>query len=134
MADLTDNKFRVFEREQEPIPRQALVKAGEADIYVGAVVALDSGGTEFVHASATERCVGIAQNHAAAGEELIVHFGHIERLPFTGATSGSIGVLVYATDDSTLTLTPNTCIVGLIVDVPSDGTANQFEILVNTGH
>lgn len=89
----------------------SLTVAEGATIYEGAFVfALKETGEAVVEgpAKATHVFVGIATHGATAGQKVqLKHRGFVE-MPVTGASAGSIGAIVYASDDDTLTLTPDT--------------------------
>ena len=111
---LTTNKVRKLTNPDLAIVRQATVASG-VTIYDGAIVSLNASGEAIVGVSTT-KFGGIAQNYAEAGENVTLHYNHVEELPLA-TTVANIGVAVYATSDNVLTLTPNTCIVGYIVNI-----------------
>jgi len=80
-------------------------------IYEGAFVfALKADSTAVVASPAisTHQFAGVAIKPASAGERVRVkHRGMIE-MPVTGASAASAGAIVYASDDTTLTLTAGT--------------------------
>ncbi len=88
-----------------------LVVSASVIIYQGAFVfALKSNGTAVVASPAisTHVFAGIAIFGQTAGNKVDVkHRGFVE-MPVTGANNGSVGAIVYASDDNTLTLTAST--------------------------
>ena len=88
-----------------------LTVAAGVTIFEGAFVfALKADGTAVVAspALATHAFAGIAIYGATAGQRVHVkHRGFVEA-PVTGASVASVGLIVYATDDDTLTLTAST--------------------------
>lgn len=89
---------------------EATVAAG-VTIYEGAFVfALKSDGTAVVATPAisTHAFYGVAIAGATAGNKVrFKHRGFIQ-MPVTGASAASVGAIVYASDDNTLTLTAST--------------------------
>jgi predicted RecA/RadA family phage recombinase len=104
---LSADKVRKFELGDT----NELVVAAGVTIYQGAFVfALKADGTAVVAAPAisTHAFAGIAIAGATAGNKVrIKHRGFIEA-PVTGASAASVGAIVYASDDDTLTLTAST--------------------------
>ena len=88
-----------------------LTVAAGVTIYEGAFVfALKSAGTAVVAAPAisTHVFAGIAIFGQTAGQKIDVkHRGFVE-MPVTGASAASVGAIVYASDDNTLTLIAST--------------------------
>lgn len=88
-----------------------LVVASGVTIYEGAFVfALKADGTAVVASPAisTHVFAGIAIFGQTAGNKVDVkHRGFVE-MPVTGASAASVGAIVYASDDNTLTLTAST--------------------------
>ena len=126
---LATNKSRSITRPDLALERQLEVAAANT-IYEGAIVAIDGSGNAIVP-TGSEICVGIAAGAAEATETVRIQFNHVEELTLTGADDSAVGILLYATDDNTLTATPNTCIVGVVVDVL---TADRVLVLVTCGN
>jgi hypothetical protein len=116
---LATNKVSKTKHDDLAIVRQAVVAAG-VTIYEGAMVSLNASG-EAIVAVSTTKFGGIAQNYGVAGDTITLHYNHVEELPLA-TTVANIGVAVYATSDNVLTLTPNTCIVGYIVNIVDAAT------------
>lgn len=95
-----------------------LVVASGVTIYEGAFVfALKADGTAVVASPAisTHAFAGIAERGAVAGENVRVKEAGKVQMPVTGASAASVGAIVYASDDGTLTLTASTNVpVGVV--------------------
>lgn len=96
----------------------ALTVASGVTIYEGALVfALKSSGQAVVASPAisTHSFAGIAIKGAVAGENVrLKESGKVE-MPVTGASAASVGQIVYASADDTLTLTASTNVpVGIV--------------------
>jgi hypothetical protein len=88
-----------------------LTVASGVTIYEGAFVfALKSSGEAVVASPAisTHAFVGIAIKGATAGNKVRVKDRGKVEMAVTGASAASVGAIVYATDDGTLTLTAST--------------------------
>lgn len=88
-----------------------LTVASGVTVYEGAFVfALKSSGQAVVASPAisTHSFAGIAIKGAAAGETVRVKDNGKVQMPVTGASAASVGQIVYASDDGTLTLTAST--------------------------
>ena len=88
-----------------------LTVASGVTIYEGALVmALKSDGTAVVASPAisTHSFAGIAIKGAAAGEKVQVKESGKVEMAVTGASAASVGAIVYASADDTLTLTAST--------------------------
>lgn len=88
-----------------------LTVAATVTIYEGAFVfALKADGTAVVASPAisTHAFAGIAIQGATAGNRVRVKDRGKVIMPVTGASAASVGAIVYASDDGTLTLTAST--------------------------
>jgi hypothetical protein len=89
----------------------ALVVAAGVTVYEGALVfALKSSGEAVVASPAisTHSFAGIAIKGAVAGDKVrLKHRGKVQ-MAVTGASAASVGAIVYASADDTLTLTAST--------------------------
>ena len=88
-----------------------LVVAAGVTVFEGAIVfALKADGTAVVGSPAisTHAFAGIAIKSAAAGEKVRMKESGKVIMPVTGASAASVGAIVYASDDGTLTLTAST--------------------------
>lgn len=119
----------IIENPIRRLTRAALLTKAATTIYQGACVALDATGT-VINATSTRPCLGFARDGSTAGEQCIIDWGYAVRLTISGVGAANVGSLVYATDSNTFTLTPNTCIVGVINDI-IDATNNVVSVVVN---
>ena len=88
-----------------------LTVASGATIYEGAFTfALKADGTAVVASPAisTHAFAGIAIEKATAGNRVRVKDRGKVVMPVTGSSAASVGAIVYASDDNTLTLTAST--------------------------
>ena len=88
-----------------------LTVAASVTVYEGAFVfALKADGTAVVASPAisTHAFAGIAIEKATAGNRVRVKDRGKVVMPVTGASAASVGTIVYASDDGTLTLTAST--------------------------
>lgn len=88
-----------------------LTVAADVTIYEGAFVfALKADGTAVVASPAisTHSFAGIAIEGATAGERVRLKDRGKVQMPVTGASAASVGAIVYASADDTLTLTAST--------------------------
>lgn len=88
-----------------------LTVAATVTIYEGAFVfALKADGTAVVASPAisTHAFAGIAIEKATAGNRVRLKDRGKVQMPVTGASAASVGTIVYASDDGTLTLTAST--------------------------
>jgi len=88
-----------------------LTVAATVTIYEGAFVfALKADGTAVVASPAisTHAFAGIAIQGATAGNRVRLKDRGKVQMPVTGASAASVGAIVYASDDGTLTLTAST--------------------------
>lgn len=88
-----------------------LTVASGVTIYEGAFAfALKADGTAVVASPAisTHAFAGIAIEKATAGNRVKLRDRGKVSMPVTGASAASVGAIVYATDDNTLTLTAST--------------------------
>lgn len=112
---LSADKVRSYEIGEE----NQLVVASSVTIYEGAFVfALKSSGQAVVASPAisTHAFAGIAMYGATAGNLVRVKRNGCVVAPVTGASAASVGQIVYASDDDTLTLTASTNVpVGQVV-------------------
>jgi hypothetical protein len=96
-----------------------LVVAAGVTIYEGAFVfALKADGTAVVASPAvsTHAFAGIAKRGATAGTKVKLEKTGMVVAAVTGASAASVGQIVYASDDDTLTLTASTNVpVGQVV-------------------
>ena len=98
---------RVYELGDE----NELTVAATVTIYEGAFVfALKADGTAVVASPAisTHAFAGIAIEKATAGNRVRLKDRGKVQMPVTGASAASVGTIVYASDDGTLTLTAST--------------------------
>lgn len=131
---LTANKERITQRPDLAFETYFNV-AASLEIFQGALLSVDASGN-IVKAVSTARCAGVAYeyyNNTVASptttKPLRVEYNHIEQFTLAGVTDAAIDTLVYATADDTLTLTPNTCIVGYIRKI--SGTTIWVEVSLN---
>lgn len=104
---LSADKIRRFELGD----LNALTVASGVTIYEGAFVfALKSSGEAVVASPAisTHVFAGVATRGATAGQAVPLRFRGLVEAPVTGASAASVGAIVYASDDDTLTLTSST--------------------------
>lgn len=92
-----------------------LTVATSVTIYQGTLVSIDGSGDAIVGVT-TSRIAGIALNTAEAGEVVQVASGHIVKLALSGAAATHLNTTVYAADNQTVTATPNTAILGRVID------------------
>lgn len=128
MAALAAAKVRTVQKPNLVVRRSVVVDTGET-LYSGAIVTLN--GVNGAEAATTgNACIGISTDTYTAGQTAILEYNHIELLTLASPTVANIGAAVYASDSGTLTLTPNTAIVGYISDLGS--VANTVYVRVTT--
>lgn len=101
-----------FKFEQLTMSRELVV---DTAVKEGWLVSIDGSG-DAVPAVTTARIAGVAQNDAAAGERVTCYFGRAVWLNKSNAAATDVGVTMYAADNDTVTATPNTAILGPVVD------------------
>ncbi len=87
--------------------------------YAGTLGGQDVSGNA-IPATPTRPCVGVAIHTKGGGWVNTYYFNDVAQFRLPGVVSADAGSDVYALDDETLTLTPNTAIVGQIVSVNVD--------------
>lgn len=105
MATLTADTPRVYELgDINELVAASAIKEGAF------VFAVKASGLAAVGAVAlsTHAFAGIAQRGVASGENVRVRDKGKVVMPVTGASAASVGAIVYASDDNTLTLTAST--------------------------
>src|ERR1041385_733325 len=112
-----------------------LLVADNVKIYEGALVAIDSSGYAIPLSGAGQKFAGVAEaqadntvtGHTAGGIRVRVNYAQVRRVfPVTGAAQNQVGLPVYASADSTLTMVGATGNqrVGVCVGYESTGIAD----------
>lgn len=96
------------------------------EIFAGAMVSVDSSGKAVAATADGNDCVGVAQHHAASGEQVRVRRGVFNFADSAGSISRTdIGATAYVVDDHTVkkTLAENetAATAGIVWDVDADG-------------
>jgi hypothetical protein len=95
-------------------------------IQMNAIVQLKSGLAQPADNSGPVVGIALFTRESATGDEtqeVVVQAHHVMVFPLSGVSLSNYMAAVYASDDHTLTLTPNTSFVGHILGVHSPGFA-----------
>jgi predicted RecA/RadA family phage recombinase len=107
VAIVQKSKYEVLTRSVE------LTVAAGVTIYEGTLVSIDASGDAIVGVTSA-RIAGIAQNSAVAGESVTCYNSGSWWLVKSDASATDVDKAAYAADNNTVTLTPNTAILGMI--------------------
>ncbi len=94
-----------------------------AEIFAGAMVALDATGKAVPATAAGTVCVGVAQNYTTAGDQVGVRrgvFAFADAADDAALTRADIGTTCHVADDQTVKKAAG-AVAGIIVDVDADG-------------
>ena len=114
MADATQDISTHIRNENLAIARTLTVATGST-IYEGTLVGIDTGEAKTI--STSKIVAGFAVKKAAAATTVTVWYNVVMKIALSGAAVTDIGTTAYASDNQTATTTPNTAILGPIVDV-----------------
>lgn len=104
---------RTFQRNLG-ITRRPTVATG-VTVHDNWCVCLDSSGN-VVNGTTSRPVGGIVMQGKTAGEKVELLYNHVQKFICAGVDATCIGTTAYLADNQTATLTPNTAILGQIVD------------------
>jgi len=111
---LVTNKNRELSKEKSPITIR--MQCAET-IYRGALCEHGTGET-VRNATGVTGFVGVASQYGEVGDFINLEIGQVEYFRLSITVNKSInGIKIYATDSNTFTATPNSCFVGVLMDV-----------------
>ncbi len=120
MANLTGAIINTQEDTVKAVTTSLIVASG-VTVFEGALLS-SNGSDEAILAVTGAKCIGVAMNSAVAGDKVAVRSQHVQEFP-AALAAGNLLVNVYAGGDNPadVTLTPNTAVLGYIVEYTANG-------------